>query len=114
VTGFWLLQGRQHWRVSAVRQHLPLDTADDRDAGAARANGHVEARDVNADERLDERRDGGVTRVLDVLAALGRARRRAGAAVVRRRHGHGEGGDECEGEELGEHGGGGRGRGWEC
>jgi hypothetical protein len=108
VTGFWLLEGGQHWDVSVLRQHLPLDAADDGEAGAARANGHVEARDVNADERLDERRDAGVARVVDLLAALGCARRRAGAAVVRRGRGHGEGGDEGEGKELGEHGGGGR------
>jgi hypothetical protein len=61
-------------------------------------------------------RDTRVARVLDLLAALGRARRRAtaGATVPGSGCGNREGGEDGEGKDLGEHrghgGGGGMGR----
>jgi hypothetical protein len=90
--------------AASDRVLVALDAARNGDAGAARADGHVEARDVDANERLDERRDPRVARVVDVLAALGASRRRpAGAAG---RGGSREGGEagEGDGEDLGVHG----------
>jgi hypothetical protein len=85
--------------------NLPGDAAGDGDGRAARADRDVEPGDVDAEERLDERGDDGVARVLDGLAALGRRGRRAGAAVVGRGRG---GGEDCEaregeGKDLAEH-----------
>jgi hypothetical protein len=99
---------RKHTLVDGVagdRVLVARHTADNGDAGAALADRDVQAGHVDADERLDECRDGGVARVFDPLAALGRARRRAGAAVRGGRC-DGEGGEagEGEGEDLGEHG----------
>jgi hypothetical protein len=90
-----------------VASHTP----EHRNGRAARADGDVQARDVDADERLDEVRDTRVARVLDLLAALGRARRRAaaGATVPGSGRGDREGGEDGEGEDLGEHRGGGGG-----
>jgi hypothetical protein len=91
---------------TCTRTLLPLNTANDGEARAALADRDVKARDVDANERLDKRRDDGVVRVLDRLAALGRARGRAAGAAVRRGRGGGEGGEagDGEGEDLGEHG----------
>jgi hypothetical protein len=96
-----LVDGAAGDRVLVARH-----TADNGDAGAALADRDVQAGDVDADEGLDERRDDRVARVLDLLAALGRARRRAAGAAVRGGRGDGEGGKAGEGEreDLGEHG----------
>jgi hypothetical protein len=92
--------------VAGDRVLVAFDTADDGEAGAALADRDVQAGDVDADERLDERRDDRVARVLHGLAALRRARRRATrAAAVRCGRREGESGEagEGEGEDLGEH-----------
>jgi hypothetical protein len=93
--------------AASDRVLVALDATRNGDAGAARADGHVEARDVDANERLDERRDPRVARVLHVLAALGPGRRRAAGAAGR--GGSREGGEagEGDGEDLGVHGDGG-------
>jgi hypothetical protein len=93
--------------AASDRVLVALDATRNGDAGAARADGYVEARDVDTDKRLDERRDPRVARVVDVLAALGRAGRRTARAAGR--GGSREGGEagEGEGEDLGVHGDGG-------
>jgi hypothetical protein len=91
-------------RAAGDRVLVARHTADDGDAGAALADRDVQAGDVEADERLDERRDDRVARVLHGLAALGRASRRAGATVGRGSGSEGGEAGEGEGEDLGEHG----------
>jgi hypothetical protein len=98
--------------VSAIatfctKKLLPRDAADDGDTRAALADRDVEPGNVDPEEREDERGDDRVARVLDGLAALGRARgRAAGAAAAPRGGRNREGGEagEGEGEDLGEHG----------
>jgi hypothetical protein len=88
-----------------IKNLLPRDTADDGDARAALADRDVEPGEVDTEEREDERGDDGVARVFNLLATLGRARRRAAGAAAGGHGGRdsGEAG-EGEGEDLGEHG----------
>jgi hypothetical protein len=77
---------------------MPLDTTEDGEWGTASADGDVQGRDIDAEEGIDEALGDGRDRigVLDMLAALGGASRRA------RAFGGGGDGDGGENEKGGE------------
>jgi hypothetical protein len=81
------------------KYNIPRHTAEDSDRGTASADGDVQGRDIDAEQGKDDALSDRVdrVRVLDVLAALSPARRRATS-----RAGGDGGGHSGEGEEGGE------------